>query len=67
MLTAGSCAIGKQIHFMKCCIFGESHQTLVTRFVIFGSSLQCAGKCMANLYAAYIAGAWQSLREKIGL
>ena len=71
MLTAGSCTIvllfGKQMHFLKCCIFGESHQIIVTRFLIFGSSLHCAGKCMAKLYAAYIAGAWQSLRKNRSL
>ena len=38
----------------------------MTWFLIFGSSLHCAGKCMVKLYAAYIAGAWQSL-WKIGL
>ena len=71
MLTAGSCTtvllFGKQIHFLKCCIFGESHQILVTWFLIFGSSLHCAGKCMANLYAAYIAGARQILRNNRSL
>ena len=65
MLTAGSCTVvlllWKKIHFLKCYIFGESHQILVTRFLIFGSSPRCAGKCMAKLYVAYIAGAWQSL------
>ena len=25
-------------HFLKCCIFGESHHILVTRVLIFGSS-----------------------------
>ena len=49
---------------MKCCIFSESHQILVTRIPIFGSSPHYAGKCMAKLYAVYIAGAWQSLRKK---
>ena len=42
----------------------ESHQILVTWVLIFGSSPHCAGKCMAKLYAVYIAGAWQSLRKK---
>ena len=36
-------------------------------FHVFGSSLHCAGKCMAKLYAAYIAGAWQSLRKNRSL
>ena len=67
MLTAGSCIIvlllWKKISFLKCCIFGESHQILVTRVLIFGSSPHCAGKHMAKLYAVYIAGAWQSLRK----
>ena len=58
---------GKQIHFLKCCIFGESHQILMTRFLIFGYSLHCAGKCMAKLYAAYIVGGWQSLRKNRSL
>ena len=35
----------KKIHFH--CIFSESHQILVTRVLIFGSSLNCVGKCMA--------------------
>ena len=50
--------------FLKCCIFGESHfhqKYVMTWFLIFGSSLHCAGKCMVKLYAAYITGAWQSL------
>ena len=59
MLTTGSCTIvlfpSKKIHFLN--IFSESHQILVTRVLIFGSSLHCAGKCMAKLYAVYIAGA----------
>ena len=67
MLTARSGTImlllWKKNHFMKCCIFSESHQILVTRVLIFGSSSHCAGKCMAKLYAVYIAGAWQSLRK----
>ena len=72
MLTARSSTIvlllWKKNHFLKCFIFGESHQILVTWVVIFGSSLHCAGKCMAELYAVYIvAGVWQSLRKKIGL
>ena len=70
-LTARSCTIvlllWKKIHFMKCCIFSESHQILVTRILIFGSSPHCAGKCMAKFYAVYIAGAWQSLRKKRSL
>ena len=68
MLTARSCTIvWKKIHFMKCCIFSESHQILVMRVLIFGSSPHCAGKCMAKLYAVYIAGAWQSLQKKRSL
>ena len=67
MLTAGYCTtvllLWKKIHFLKCCIFGESHQIVVTRFLIFGSSLHCAGKCTAKLYATHIAGAYQSLRK----
>ena len=31
---------------LKCCIFSESHQVLVTRVLIFGSSPHCAGKCV---------------------
>ena len=58
---------GKQIHFLKCCIFGKSNQILVTQFLIFESYLHCVGKCMAKLYATYIAEAWQSLQKKIGL
>ena len=62
MLTAVLCHFfGKTNHFLKCCVFGESH---VMRFLVFGSSLHCAGKCMAKLYETYIAGAWQSLRKK---
>ena len=65
MLTARSCTIRlllwKNIHFSTCCIFSE---TLLTRVLIFGSSPHCAGNCMAKLYAVYIAGDWQSLREK---
>ena len=38
----------KKNHFLKCCIFGESHQILVTWFLVFGSSLHCAGKCTAK-------------------
>ena len=73
MLTAGSCTIvlllWKKIHFLKCCIFSESHQFLVTRVALFGSSPHYVGphyvaKCIAKLYAVYIAGAWQSLRKK---
>ena len=49
-LTARSCTIvlllWKKIHFMKCCIFSERHQILVTRILIFGSSPHCAGKCI---------------------
>ena len=52
---------------MKCCIFSESHQILVKRIFIFGSSPQCAGKYMAKFYAVYIAEAWQSLRKKRSL
>ena len=54
----------QKVHFLKYCIFSESHQILVTRGLIFGSSPHCAGKCMAKLYAVYIAGAWQSLQKK---
>ena len=50
-------------HFMKCCIFSESHQTFLTRVLIFELYPHCAGKCMTKLYAVYIAGAWQSLRK----
>ena len=56
---------GKKIHFVKCCIFSESHQILVTRVLIFGSSPHCAGKCMAKLYTVYIAEAWQSSRKNV--
>ena len=38
---------------LKCCIFSESHQILVTRVLIFGSSPHCAGKCMENLCSVY--------------
>ena len=38
MLTARSCntvlLFWKKIHFLKCCIFSESHQVLVTRVLI---------------------------------
>ena len=67
MFTAGSCTIVTSLEknsFLKYCSFGESHQILVTRVLIFGSSPHCAGKYMAKLYAVYIAGAWQSLRKK---
>ena len=41
MLTAISCTIvlllWKNIHFLKCCIYSESHQILITRVLIFGS------------------------------
>ena len=57
----------EKIHFLKCCTFSESRQILVTRVLIFGSSPNCAGKCMAKLYAVYIAGAWQSLRKNRSL
>ena len=57
----------KKHHFLKCCIFSESHQILVTLVLIFGSSPHCARKCMAKLYAVYIAGAWQSLRKNRSL
>ena len=57
----------EKIHFLKCCIFSESDRILVTWVLIFGSSPHCAGKCKAKLYAVYIAGAWKSLRNKIGL
>ena len=40
MLTARSCTtvllLWKKIHFLKCCIFSESHQILVTQVLIFG-------------------------------
>ena len=76
MLTAGSCNIvlllWKKNHVLKCCIFGESHQILVTRFLVFGTSLHgtslhCGRKCKAKLYATYVAGAWQSLRKNRSL
>ena len=71
MLTAKSCTtvllLRKNIQFLKCCIFSESHQILVTRVLIFGSFPRCAGKCTTKLYAVFIAGAEQSLRKKIGL
>ena len=35
----------EKIHFLKCCIFTESHQILVTQVLIFGSSPHCVGKC----------------------
>ena len=57
----------KKDHFLKCCIFSESHQIIVTLVLIFGSSPHCARKCMAKLYAVYIAGAWQSLRKNRSL
>ena len=64
MLTAICCTIvlllWKTNLFFEMLYFGESHQILVTRFLIFGSSLQCAGKCMAKHYAAYIAGTSQN-------
>ena len=59
-------SLGKN-HFVKCCIFSESHQILVMRVLIFGLSPHCVGKCMAKLYAVYIAGAWQSLRKNRSL
>ena len=53
MLTARSCTIvllrWKKYHHLKCCISSESHQILVTRVLIFGSSPHCAEKCMAKL------------------
>ena len=59
-LTARSCTIvlllWKKINFMKCCIFSERHQILVTRILIFVSSPHCAGKCMAKFYAVYMLG-----------
>ena len=59
LLTTASCTIvlllWKKIHFLN--IFSESHQILVTGVLIFGSSPHCAQKCMAKLYAVYIAGA----------
>ena len=59
MLTTGSCTtvllLWKNIHFLN--IFSDSHQILVTWVLIFGSSPHCEGKCMAKLYAVYIAGA----------
>ena len=68
MLTAGTCTtvllLWEKIHFLKCYIFNESRQILVTQVLIFGSSPHCAGKCMLKLYAVYIAGAWQSSRKK---
>ena len=71
MLTARSCTIvfllRKKIQFLKCCIFSESHQILVTRVLIFALSPHCAGNCMAKLYAVYIAGAWQGLRKNRSL
>ena len=57
----------EKIHFLKCCIFIESHQILLTRILIFGSSQHCAGKCKEKLYAVYIAGAWQSLQKNRSL
>ena len=57
----------KQIHSLKCCIFCESHQILMKRIIYFGSSLHCARKCISKLYAAYIAGAWQSLQKNRSL
>ena len=70
MLTARSCDIellllGK-IHFLNC-IFSENQQIFVTGVLIFGSSSHSAGKCMAKLYAVYIAGDWQSLRKNRSL
>ena len=38
-------------------IFSESHQILVTRVLIFGSCRHSVRKCMAKLYAVYVAGA----------
>ena len=71
MLTVRSCTIvlllWKKIHFLKCCIFSESHQILVTRVHIFGSSSHCARKCMAKPYEVFIAGTWQSLRKNRSL
>ena len=53
MLTAGFCTIvlllWKTNSFLKCCIFGESHQILMTRFLIFGSSLHCAESAWQNV------------------
>ena len=67
MLTARSCTImlllWKKIHFLKYCVFSKSHQILVMRVLISGSSPHCSRKCMEKLYAVYIAGAWQSLRK----
>ena len=48
--------LGKKIHFMKCCIFSESHQILVTRILIFGLSPHCAGKCMAKFMQCILLG-----------
>ena len=36
-------SLGKN-YFLKCCIFGESHQILVMRVLIFGSSPHSVGK-----------------------
>ena len=71
LFTARYCTIvlllWKKNHFLKCCIFSESPQILVTWVLIFGSSLHCEGKYIAKLYEVYIAGAWQSLRKNRSL
>ena len=54
-------------HILKCYIFGKSHQILVRRFFIFGTSLHCARKCTTKLYATYVARAWHSLRKSRSL
>ena len=68
-LTARSCTImlllWKKIHFMKCCIFSERHQILVTRILIFGSSPHCVGKCMAKFYAVYMLGPGKVYGKKV--
>ena len=72
MLTAGSCTtvllFAKQIHFLKCCIFGESHQILVTRFFYFRIVSVLCGKVHGKtLCSIYFAGAWESLRKNRSL
>ena len=64
MLTADPVPLcyffGKQICFFKMLYFLLKSSDSYDAVLIFGSSLRCAGKCMAKLYAAYIAGLWQS-------
>ena len=68
MLTAESCTIvllhWKKIHCLKCCTFSENYQILVTRVLIFGSSLHCEGKCMAKLYEVYYCWSLAKFTEK---